>query len=430
MSSSSQPSAPGKARINWSELDAVLAEGQVRDASPTDAIDGALPLKLIEPADEQGLAKAVAWANENGITLAARGGGTKLSWGTPPLSVDAVISTKRLGRVLEHAWADMTATVEAGCTVSRLQEELVKRGQRLAIDPLFPERATFGGLVATNDSGTLRIRYGSIRDLIIGITVALPDGTLARSGGKVVKNVAGYDLQKLMTGALGTLGVITQATFRLHPLPRESQTFSFGCTDSAAANRLILAIMDSMLVPTGLQMRVRAGSGPAVDIRIDGIHAGIEAQSEQLQKLTTDTRRIEEEGDVWSERQQLWQGTDPSLIGKISVLPSQLASATAAVERLCSSPQLKWSVVAQSTGLATVRIEASEHGQLHFALNGIRAAIHALGGTVVVLTCPAEMKKQIDVWGPTGDAQQLMVRVKQQFDPRGILNRGRFVGGI
>jgi glycolate oxidase FAD binding subunit len=430
MSSSSQPSVPAKAQINWSELDAIVAEGELRDACPTDAVDGVLPLKVIEPATEQELAKAVAWANENGITIAARGGGTKLGWGTPPRSADVVISTKRLGRVLEHAWADMTTTVEAGCTVSQLQEELLKHGQRLAIDPLFPERATIGGLVATNDSGTLRIRYGSIRDLIIGITVALPDGTLARSGGKVVKNVAGYDLQKLMTGALGTLGVITQATFRLHPLPRESQTFSFGCMDANAANRLILAIMDSMLVPTGLQMRVSSSSSPAIDIRIDGIHAGIQAQSEQLQKLTTGVPRIEGEGDAWCARQELWQGAEPSLICKVSVLPSQLAAATAAVERLCSSPQLTWNVVAQSTGVATVRIEAGENGQLQFALNGIRAAIQALGGTVVVISCPAEIKKQVDVWGPTGDAQPLMVRVKQQFDPRGILNRGRFVGGI
>jgi glycolate oxidase FAD binding subunit len=276
----------------------------------------------------------------------------------------------------------------------------------------------------------LRLRYGSIRDLIIGITVALPDGTLARSGGKVVKNVAGYDLQKLMTGALGTLGIITLATFRLHPLPRESQTLSFNCADASEANRLILAVMDSMLVSTGLQLRISADSEPQVDIRLDGIKTGIEAQRDRLAQMTADVGASDADENVWRAREELWKDTESSLICKLSVLPSQLSAATSAIERLCSSPQLSWRVVAQSTGLATVRIAAHESEQLQFALNGIRGAIRVLGGTVVVLLCPAELKKQIDVWGPTGDAQQLMVRVKQQFDPRGILNRGRFVGGI
>lgn len=427
MSSSSQPTAP--VEVTWSGLGAIVTQGEVRDATPADAVDGVLPHKVIEPGIQQELANALAWANENGIVVAARGGGTKLGWGAPPRSLDVVISTKRLDKILEHAWADMTATVEAGCTVGCLQEELAKHGQRLAIDPLFPERATIGGLVATNDSGALRIRYGSVRDLIIGTTVALPDGTLAKSGGKVVKNVAGYDLQKLMTGAFGTLGIITQATFRLHPLPRESQSLSISCADASAANRLMLAIMDSTLVPTGLQLRIGPSSTPQVDIRFDGIRAGIEAQRDHLQHLVPEMRAGETDMAVWRAREELWQGAEPSVICKLSVLPSQLAEAMAAIERLCSSPKLSWRAVAQSTGLATVRIESQEVAQLQFAINGIRGAVQALGGTVVVLNS-AELKKQIDVWGPTGDAQQLMVRVKQQLDPRGILNRGRFVGGI
>jgi len=141
--------------------------------------------------------------------------------------MDLVLSTQGLNRVLEHAAGDMTCTVEAGCTITALRQVLARHGQRLALDPLWPDCATVGGVLATNDSGPLRQAFGSARDLLIGVTIALPDGTLARSGGKVVKNVAGYDLPKLMVGALGTLGVITQATFRLHPLPRESGTLVF-----------------------------------------------------------------------------------------------------------------------------------------------------------------------------------------------------------
>lgn len=430
MSSSTQPFVPFDARIRWSELERIVEQGEVHDAVQTDAIDGTMPQKVIEPFSGQELAKALAWANGAGLAIVARGGGTKLGWGNPPSALDAVLSTKLLGRVLEHAWGDMTATVEAGCTIAQLQDELAKHGQRLAIDPLFPERATIGGLIATNDSGALRLRYGGIRDLIIGITVALADGTLAKSGGKVVKNVAGYDLPKLMTGALGTLGVITQATFRLHPLAQESQTVSFACADTGAANRLMLAITDSTLVPTGVQMRMDARSTPTVDVRLDGILAGIEAQRSLLQQIASDMHASEAEDNVWRAREALLHGAEPSLICKVSVLPSQLSAVVGRVAHLCSSPELNWHVVAQATGLATLRIETQDSAQLLFALKGIRAAVLAGGGTAVALSCPLEVKKQLDVWGPTGDSQPLMLRVKQQFDPRGTLNRGRFVGGI
>ena len=152
------------------------------------------------------------------VAVAPRGNGTKIGWGAPPSSLDLVVSFRRMNRVLEHASGDMTATVEPGCTVADFQRRLAEHGQRLAVDPLFPEQATIGGILASNDSGSLRVRFGSLRDLLIGVTLALPDGTLARSGGKVVKNVAGYDLPKLAIGSLGTLGIITQAIFRLHPL--------------------------------------------------------------------------------------------------------------------------------------------------------------------------------------------------------------------
>src|SRR5262249_5674473 len=159
-----------------------------------------------------------------------------------PRRADVILSSERLNRIVEHAWADLTVTVEAGCTIHGLQESLALQGQRLALDALWPGPATVGGVLSTNDSGALRPRFGAVRDLIIGVTLALPDGTLAKSGGKVVKNVAGYDLPKLATGALGTLGVITRAVFRLHPLPREAQTLSVADCNLDEAQRLLLAI--------------------------------------------------------------------------------------------------------------------------------------------------------------------------------------------
>ncbi|PYT61288.1 MAG: FAD-binding oxidoreductase, partial [Acidobacteria bacterium] len=189
---------------------AVLRADQMRSASPSDVVSGVQPQLILEPATEQHLAAALRLSNEARLAVIPRGGATKLAWGNSPSRADLILSTTRLNRVLEHAWADLTVTVEAGCTFQTLQETLAQHGQRLALDPLWPEKATVGGILSTNDSGALRLRFGSLRDLIIGVTIALPDGTLASSGGKVVKNVAGYDLPKLVTGAFGTLGVITR----------------------------------------------------------------------------------------------------------------------------------------------------------------------------------------------------------------------------
>ena len=253
-------------QVSWAELAAVVGQERLRAATAADAVDGVAPLMIAEPGTAEELARCLRWARGAGLKVTPRGGGTKLGWGNPPEACDLLLSTARLDRVGEHAWADMTVIVEAGCRVADLQRALGEHGQHLALDPLWPERATIGGILSTNDSGTLRLRYGSLRDLIIGITVALPDGTLARSGGRVVKNVAGYDLAKLFTGALGTLGVIVQAIFRLHPLPRETRSLTWSGTP-AALNQLLLSILASRLTPTGLQLRAAPGSTSASPAR-------------------------------------------------------------------------------------------------------------------------------------------------------------------
>src|SRR6202521_5350580 len=232
---------------------ALVGNEYVRAATGADAVAGAQPKLVIEPGTERELAEILRLSNEAGLAVIPRGGGTKLGWGNSPDRADIILSAARMTEIIEHAWADLTVTVEAGCTIQRLQETLGQHGQRLALDPLWPEKATVGGVLSTNDSGALRLRFGALRDLIIGVTIALPDGTLASSGGKVVKNVAGYDLPKLVTGALGTLGVITRAVFRLHPLPQNVRSFTFVARDLDDANRLMLAVLNSRLTHTGLQ---------------------------------------------------------------------------------------------------------------------------------------------------------------------------------
>src|SRR5580704_16616836 len=341
----------------FDELLTIGSQAQWRDAGPDDTVAGVQPRMVFEPQNEAELAAALRVANAASLGVIPRGGGSKVAWGNPPVRADLILSTARLDKIIEHAWADLTVSVEAGCTFATLQNALAQHGQRIAVDPLWPKHATVGGILSTNDSGTLRIRYGGLRDLIIGVTIALPDGTLASSGGKVVKNVAGYDLPKLVTGALGTLGVITRAVFRLHPLPHNVRSFTFVTRGAADANRLVLAVQDSKLAHSGLQVRFNSGAPPEVDIRFDGTDAGLVAQTDTLRKLAAPATEAQSNEDVWHARQELWRQAEPAAIAKFSVLPASVAETCRRIRNLADSLSIRWSAVVQGTGLGWVRLE-------------------------------------------------------------------------
>ena len=352
---------------------------------------------LVEPADEKETAAILRSANETGKAVIPTGGGTKLDWGNPPRKADILLSMRRMNRVIEHAWADLTVTVEAGCSIAELQRTLAEHGQRLAVDPLWPERATVGGILATNDSGALRLAFGALRDLIIGVRLVLADGTIAMSGGKVVKNVAGYDLPKLATGSLGTLGVITRAVFRLHPLPRNARTLTIAAKDANDMQRIILAILAARLAVTAVQAR----PGNEVDILLEGTADGIAAQEAVIREMGT---AHEGSPAVWKAREELW-GDAP--IVKFTALPSQISAASASFSRF----------VVQATGIGYARFTGD--------LRKLRATMERDGGSLIILG-----KSELDSWGNAGDALPLMRAVKAQFDPKNTLNPGRFAGGI
>jgi glycolate oxidase FAD binding subunit len=354
---------------------------------------------VVEPTDERETSAILRSANESGQSVIPTGGGTKLDWGNPPRKADILLSVRRLNRIVEHAWADLTVTVEAGCTVADLQNTLAQHGQRLAVDPLWPERATIGGILSTNDSGSLRLGYGALRDLIIGVTLVLADGTIAKSGGKVVKNVAGYDLPKLATGALGTLGVITRAVFRLHPLPRNTRTLTIATDDAGEMQRIVSAILDAQLAPAAIQVR-----NGGVDILLEGTLDGIAAQESAIGAFG-----MVREGshEVWKAREELWRRSGAGPIVKFTMLPSGISAASALFSNF----------VIQATGIGYAPFDGD--------IEKLRTAFERDGGSLVILG-----RTKLDAWGSPGDTLPLMRAVKQQLDPKSTLNPGRFVGGI
>src|SRR5712692_9944366 len=396
---------------------ALAGNEHVRQATAADAVAGVQPKLVIEPGTEKELAEVLRLANEAGLAVIPRGGGTKLGWGNSPARADLIVSTARLAEIIEHAWADLTVTVEAGCTIQRLQETLAQHGQRLALDPLWPEKATVGGILSTNDSGALRLRFGALRDLIIGATIALPDGTLASSGGKVVKNVAGYDLPKLVTGAFGTLGIITRAVFRLHPLPHHARSFTISTPNPDETQKLVLAIQVSKLAHTALQSHFSGDAAPTSDILFEGTEVGLDAQAAQLRSLCRSGQIEEASPAVWLARQELWSLSDPAetAIAKISTLPADLARTIELFRRTADSVHLRWQSLNYATGLGWLRLEGSAK---HFqqALTSLRADLEKKGGSLVVLHRPTQLSS-LHAWGTPGDSLPLMKAVKHQLDP-------------
>lgn len=387
----------------------IVGVSHVRTAIDADAVGDARSAWVVAPATEAELAQCLAAVQRAGLHVLPRGGGTKSTWSDPPPAGGVVLSTHRLDQVIEHAAGDMTATVEAGCPVTAFQKALATQGQRLALDPLWPDRATIGGILATNDSGSLRHAFGSLRDLVLGVTVALPDGTLARSGGKVVKNVAGYDLPKLMTGAMGTLGVITRATFRLHPLPRATRTFAFAAPTPQDANRFTLAVQDSTLPVTGLQVVAEAGEA-RVALRVEGSDACVAASVDPILRIAAACGLTESpQPEPWAEREWLWDA--PGVVAKITFLPSRLAELCGAVKNF------RGTLVAQAIGVGLLAVSKADDA----GMDALAQTVSDLGGATTVLRGPSQWKRRLNT---PANALPLMRRIKQQFDPTGILNSG------
>lgn len=369
------------------------------------------------PADAQQASAMLRFANENGLAVTVEGSSSKLGWINEGRT-DLRVLTHRMSTVREHPWQDMTCTVEAGCTWQAMQTTLAEHGQHVALDPLWPERATVGGVVAANDSGALRLRYGSMRDLVIGMTLVLADGTIARSGGKVVKNVAGYDLPKLLCGSFGTLALITEVTFRLHSIARQTASLAVTAATADPLGKLLLVLLDSQLNIQSMQLRTDV-AGFALDVRVAAHPAVLSSQQDGLASIaeSMSLRAQASTAQVWEAREHLFAPS--AFVFKATMLPTEIAAAAQAILDLGGS------TVVQATGILTGSLPGFSSP---LRLSGLRAQLEAAGGSLTMLQ--AASNTDFDRWGTLPVSLPLMRAVKKQFDPHRILHPGRFLGEI
>ncbi len=411
----------------------------------TESIDGILPRETIEPASAEDVAATLASASKQRASVVIRGGGTKMGWGRTPAAVDIVLSTKRLTALVAHEHADLTATMQAGARLDEVNRALARHGQWLPVESAFDE-TTLGGAIATNDSGPLRHRYGTPRDLLIGIRLALTDGRLIKAGGNVVKNVAGYDVGKLMSGSHGSLAAIVSATFKLMPLPGASSTLVAAFERADALVTALNAITSSQLEASAIEIRTGpAEAGPyeaeegsyknvgsafrrtyQLLLKFESTPGALHAHVQKARALATgahcDVITAQSEADVWRNHlREPW--ASKGMIVKFAWMPASLGAVLALVDDVRPSVTDIELTGRAAIGSGLLRVDGDVRIQ-RSVVERLRSRSDVFRH-VVVLRADAELKQQLDVWGPLGDAGSLGASVKHALDPVGILNAGR-----
>jgi glycolate oxidase FAD binding subunit len=407
-------------------------------------VEGRTPEAAVFPGSLEEVAAVVAVAARARWPLTPWGGGTAVSVGMPAARAGWVLGLGRMSRVLEHEPGDLTATVEAGLTMHALQVALRRRGQWLSLDPTDAERATVGGVLATNASGPRRHLYGTARDLLIGVTVVTADGAVVKGGGKVVKNVAGYDLCKLYAGSFGTLAVIAEASFKLRALPSCEKTVIFYSRDAESLCSLVASITDSDVQPAVMELiSPYDEAAPPLDaehfalaMRFLNEAETIDWQIEEAAQLGSGFRHTllgeAEANEFWRAYHESETSPRAEFILKLSALPADLNALIADINRALPPARLR---AHAANGVLRLHgdarwLDGIETGERLRKLAEMRRMAQARGGRMLILRAPDEIKNQIDVWGDAGTTEGLMRALKEKFDPHSLLNPGRFVAGI
>lgn len=409
------------------------------------AVAGMTPRSVERPLTGEAVATALHHAGRAGLAVVPWGAGTKQGIGNPLRAYDVALDLSALDAVLAYEPADLVVTVQAGIPLARLGERLTASGQFLALDPPHVEQATLGGTLSTNMSGPSRLLYGTARDLVLGMRVATAGGELIKTGGQVVKNVAGYDLNKMYVGALGTLGVIIEVTLKVHPVPKAEATVVATFPELDEAHTVAGKLFRSVLYPRAVEL-VRApleeapDSAPAGTWRVLVWAAGspttVARQTRDAlawcqEAGATDTSQLQgnEHAAIWQSVREFGRNLAAgAALVKLTCLPSQLAQLATSIDLALNERQAGSAAILMHAGSGVMYaiLPAASAEQLQAVLQLPRA----LGGSAVMEQAPLELKRGLDVWGPKRDDFHLMQALKAQFDPHSTLNPGRFVGGI
>jgi glycolate oxidase FAD binding subunit len=414
------------------------------------APDSLAPACVIYPQTIAELSKAIATAYEHRLRILPCGNATKLDWGGLVSRADVVVSTSNLNRIIEHCVGDLTVTVEAGVRYQDLQTVLGKQGQFLAINPPYGENATIGGILATASAGSWRHRYNSVRDMCLGLEFVRADGEVVKAGGRVVKNVAGYDLMKLLTGSYGTLGIASGITFRLYPLPEYTQVMAIA-GNAAAIAQARKQISMSVLTPTACDLLSASaigdlglGDGIGLVIQFSGLKASVIEQGDRItalaKELNLGIQILGEAKEFWDLLETMfWQTelrhlSEPDqsqpIVCKLGILPSASVAFLEECEQIFDQ-QSYYLQIHMGSGLGILRIENTEDlDELAVQIAKVRSIAETHSGFLTMLEAPQQLKFNANVWGYTANANDLMNKIRQKFDGRGLLSPDRmaFIG--
>lgn len=414
------------------------------------AVDGLLPRLVVIPTNTREVEQAIALINQHGLTALTRGGGSSMHLGAIPQTFDVLLETRKLFHLLEHEAPDLTCQTEAGITLANLQAQLANKGQWLPLDPPDAAQASIGGILATNASGPKRLRYGTARDLVIGLQVVQANGKLTRSGGRVVKNVAGYDLNKLYIGSLGTLGIIVEANFKLQPLPAHERTLLLTFSNSYDIVQAVITIQSSLLTPSAMELIDSGaandmsdffglnlpGNGYTLALNFEGELTTLERQIDEARLIARTHGALLGDDLEGEEQEKFWGAIRGHLRGlvtcKVAILVSQMAIYLQKLGEICQRYELEAAVIAHAgNGILYIELRPGDATpRLIEAINELRRQAQKARGSLVVERCPVELKHRIDIWGQPGSNFRLMQRLKDEFDPKGTFVKGRFVGGL
>ena len=464
-----------------------LVEGYApasRETLAAHAVDGVVPVAVVAPDSVESLSATVKMASEQGYTVIPRGGGTKMDFGHPPSRADIVVSLARMNRIVSHEPADQTATAEAGITMAGLQAGLGEKGQYLPLDPPHGDAGTLGGVLATNASGVLRTSFGTARDMVIGVRVVQADGTIVKSGGRVVKNVAGYDLNKLYIGSLGTLGILAEVNLKLQPLPAAGRMIIGSMPDISAAAECAFRVMDSEIMPSFLELVDPVtcallggehsnadrgnGAGEGGAQRGDGRHgndrtapgfpliAGMFGPDETVDWQIGECERLLREtgttgvtcldGDAYRQALEAMRafpagrlvprGMQSGMTCRASVTPDEVEALYRLAGERCGRLSVGCGMLSHFASGHVAFVFYGERPFQEAEFDGLAGLIEALRaaseqhGAFVVEHAPVALKERVGAWGSARGNRHLMEMLKYRFDPKGTLNPGRFVDGI